>query len=116
MRLLCPFCQKPISVPDSEAGKRVACPECQEHFIAPLLATLFEQRPLPYAFALACLLLASSQYAGVYGRPLARARTFFGVHRVCRNGELLQLVHGNTIHGIQSVDAFSVPPRPPAKP
>ena len=39
MRLLCPFCQKPITVPDSEAGKRVPCPECSEHFIAPLLST-----------------------------------------------------------------------------
>src|SRR5262245_40904578 len=39
MRLLCPFCQKPITVPDSEAGKRVPCPECNEHFIAPLLST-----------------------------------------------------------------------------
>ncbi|HKA06324.1 MAG TPA: hypothetical protein VKD71_03645 [Gemmataceae bacterium] len=39
MRLLCPFCQKPITVPDSEAGNRVPCPECNEHFIAPLLST-----------------------------------------------------------------------------
>jgi hypothetical protein len=37
MRLLCPFCQKPISVPDSEAGKAVNCPECGQQFAAPQL-------------------------------------------------------------------------------
>src|SRR5262245_8204430 len=39
MRLLCPFCQKPITVPDSEAGKTVNCPECREQFAAPQLFT-----------------------------------------------------------------------------
>jgi hypothetical protein len=39
MRLLCPFCQKAISVPDSEAGKAVNCPECGQQFAAPQLFT-----------------------------------------------------------------------------
>jgi hypothetical protein len=39
MRLLCPFCQKAISVPDSEAGKAVNCPECGQQFAAPQLYT-----------------------------------------------------------------------------
>lgn len=39
MRLLCPFCQKSITVPDSEAGKEVNCPECHERFAAPQLYT-----------------------------------------------------------------------------
>jgi Na+-transporting methylmalonyl-CoA/oxaloacetate decarboxylase gamma subunit len=37
MRLLCPFCQKAITVPDSEAGKAVNCPECGQQFAAPQL-------------------------------------------------------------------------------
>src|SRR5262249_17073760 len=37
MRLLCPFCQKAITVPDSEAGKAVRCPECSQQFAAPQL-------------------------------------------------------------------------------
>jgi membrane protein implicated in regulation of membrane protease activity len=37
MRLLCPFCQKPINVPDTEAGKAVNCPLCQQMFAAPYL-------------------------------------------------------------------------------
>jgi hypothetical protein len=45
MRLLCPFCQKPITVPDSEAGKTVNCPECREQFAAPQLFT-----PAPTAY------------------------------------------------------------------
>jgi hypothetical protein len=39
MRLLCPFCQKAITVPDSESGKAVNCPECNQQFAAPLLTT-----------------------------------------------------------------------------
>jgi hypothetical protein len=39
MRLLCPFCQKAIAVPDTEAGKAVDCPECGERFAAPQLYT-----------------------------------------------------------------------------
>jgi hypothetical protein len=39
MRLLCPFCQKAITVPDTEAGKAVHCPECGEQFAAPQLYT-----------------------------------------------------------------------------
>lgn len=39
MRLLCPFCQKAITVPDTEAGKPVDCPECGQEFAAPQLYT-----------------------------------------------------------------------------
>jgi hypothetical protein len=37
MRLLCPLCQKVISIPDNEAGKAVNCPECKKVFQAPSL-------------------------------------------------------------------------------
>lgn len=52
MRLLCPFCQKAIAVPDSDAGKAVNCPECGQQFAAPQLFTpppspLSELAPLP---------------------------------------------------------------------
>ena len=46
MRLLCPFCQKAITVPDSEAGKAVNCPECNQQFAAP---QLFTPPPTPAA-------------------------------------------------------------------
>ena len=36
MDFLCPNCQKAITVPDSEAGKAVNCPECNQQFAAPL--------------------------------------------------------------------------------
>jgi hypothetical protein len=39
MRLLCPFCQKAITIPDNEAGKAVNCPECGQQFAAPQLYT-----------------------------------------------------------------------------
>jgi hypothetical protein len=37
MRLLCPFCQKQITVADIEAGKSVECPLCHQTFPAPYL-------------------------------------------------------------------------------
>ena len=39
MRLLCPFCQKAITVPDTAAGQPVDCPECGQEFAAPQLYT-----------------------------------------------------------------------------
>ena len=39
MRLLCPFCQKAITLPDSAAGTDVDCPECGREFAAPQLYT-----------------------------------------------------------------------------
>jgi hypothetical protein len=47
MRLLCPYCQKAITVPDSEAGKEVNCPECRERFAAPQLYTPAPPPPEP---------------------------------------------------------------------
>ncbi|WP_020470922.1 hypothetical protein [Zavarzinella formosa] len=35
MRLLCPFCQQVITLPDNEAGKAVNCPLCKQAFQAP---------------------------------------------------------------------------------
>ena len=37
MRLLCPFCQRAITVPDADAGKAVPCPLCGQTFAAPEL-------------------------------------------------------------------------------
>jgi len=48
MRLLCPNCQRAITIPDSDAGKSIACPLCSHSFAAPQLYTApsFDQ-PLP---------------------------------------------------------------------
>lgn len=43
------------------------------------------------------------------GRILVSDRSFFGVHRVIESGRQVQLVHGNTIHGIQDRDRPSEP-------
>jgi hypothetical protein len=44
MRVLCPFCQKPSTHSDSEAGKSVECPECKKTFPAP---SLYVSAPIP---------------------------------------------------------------------
>jgi hypothetical protein len=58
------------------------------------------QRPLRFALGIIAVLLAGQLYHGVYGPPLYRVRSFFGVHRITRDPEsdCLQLVHGNTLH------------------
>jgi hypothetical protein len=35
MRVICPNCQQTTTVPDSEAGKTIACPQCAHSFQAP---------------------------------------------------------------------------------
>jgi hypothetical protein len=76
-------------------------------FAGPLVVCYtFSERPLRFALGLAAILLAANTYDGIYGRTLYRARSFFGVHRVTLDptGSYRLLVHGDTIHGQQSVD------------
>lgn len=76
-------------------------------FAAPLVSCyLFYERPLRFGLGIGAILLAASAYDGVYGRTLYRARSFFGVHRVTLDptGSFRVLVHGDTVHGKQSVD------------
>jgi hypothetical protein len=66
----------------------------------------FGKRPLRFAAGLGAMLLASSFYVGPFGRVLATERSFFGVLRVSNDfgGQYRILIHGATIHGIQSLD------------
>jgi hypothetical protein len=66
----------------------------------------FGKRPLRFALGLAALVVASSLYAGAYGRFLLKERNFFGVSRVAndQNGKLRYLFHGAIVHGIQNLD------------
>jgi len=75
-------------------------------FAVPLLVCFsFSRRPLRFALGLGALLLASGLYSGPYGRVLLTERSFFGVYRVSDDGGYRQLIHGSTIHGLQSTDA-----------
>lgn len=76
-------------------------------FAVPLIVCYtFLERPLRFGLGAAALVLAAGAYSGVYGRTLYRTRSFFGVHRVTLDptGGYHVLVHGDTIHGQQSVD------------
>jgi hypothetical protein len=66
----------------------------------------FKARPLRLALGIAAILLASDLYEHVSNRFLYRKRSFFGVMRIRDNpeGNFRELVHGNTIHGRQSLD------------
>jgi len=74
-------------------------------FAVPLLVCFsFSSRPLRFALGFGSLLLASGLYAGPSGRMLLTQRSFFGVYRVSEAGGYRVLIHGNTMHGIQSMD------------
>jgi hypothetical protein len=51
MRQICPNCQQSVTVADSDAGKTVPCPACQQPFAIPALfaAQVFEPPPAPPA-------------------------------------------------------------------
>ncbi len=76
-------------------------------FAPPVLACFFcSQRPLRFGLGLAAILLAGTLHQGEQGRSLYSARSFFGIHRVTvdATGQFHMLVHGKTIHGMQSLE------------
>jgi hypothetical protein len=68
---------------------------------------LFTRRPARLAAGLTVFILVGGViYPLVAQRELYADRSFFGIHRVLTdpNGEFHLLVHGNTIHGVQSLE------------
>jgi SAM-dependent methyltransferase len=68
----------------------------------PLLATIFVHRSDSYALAVALILATGLLWPGIHGDIIERRRSFFGVHRVTQDLNLIKLVHGNTVHGMQA--------------
>jgi hypothetical protein len=75
-------------------------------FVPLVLCYTFLARPIRFALGLGAILLAGTLYRGVHGTTEDRARSFFGIHRVTVDptGSYRVLVHGNTVHGRQSLD------------
>lgn len=71
-----------------------------------LLAFLMSRRRVRFTLALAVILLLSSFFKPGVPAAIHTERSFFGVHRVARDssGRFVQLIHGRTLHGIQSLD------------
>jgi hypothetical protein len=69
----------------------------------PLLLTT--GRPLRFGLAMGALFLASAMALAGRSQLLYQERSFFGVHRVrlAGAGRFHELVHGTTLHGVQSV-------------
>jgi hypothetical protein len=72
---------------------------------AVLCYTLID-RPVRFTLGLGALIVASFFYVGSEGRPIYTGRSFFGVLRVTTDAQerFHQIVHGNTVHGRQSLD------------
>ena len=69
-----------------------------------ILCFLMVDRPIRYALMLGSLFFASNLlHTNSAGEVVHAARSFFGVHRVITldRGRFFELVHGNTIHGLQ---------------
>jgi len=75
-------------------------------FAAPLIiAYMMHRQPARFALGIAAIILASGLYSGIQGTALHRERSYFGIHRVTKVDGFHRLIHGNTIHGQQSLDA-----------
>jgi hypothetical protein len=63
-------------------------------------------RPRRFALGVGACMLGTAFYGGVLGTTVHEERNFFGVLRVTRDatGRFLQIVHGTTVHGSQSLD------------
>lgn len=73
-----------------------------------LIAMLFlrcSSRPLRFGLAVGALLLASGLIHKTKPELLLQERSFFGVHRVSKEGKFHTLHHGTTLHGAQSTEA-----------
>lgn len=83
----------PISIAWMFAGPLVVCYTVHE-------------RPLRFGLGVGAIVLAAGAYGGIHGRTLYQVRSFFGVYRVTLDptGSYRLLVHGNTVHGRQSID------------
>ena len=71
-----------------------------------LIAFAFSRQPVRYGLSIGAVLFVSATFGGSRGHVIHSDRTFFGVHRVVidPSGSYRQLLHGSTIHGLQSLD------------
>ncbi|MBI2378876.1 MAG: fused MFS/spermidine synthase [Deltaproteobacteria bacterium] len=69
-----------------------------------VLCFMMSRHRLRFALAVAAVLAVGRFAPALQGSTLETERSFFGVHRVTQDEELVQLVHGKTIHGMQSTD------------
>lgn len=70
-----------------------------------VVAYIWARRPVRYAVAVTCLLLAGMSHGGFRGKTLWADRGFFGVLQVTREraGRFQLLVSGRTMHGKQAL-------------
>jgi hypothetical protein len=69
-----------------------------------LLCYFLHKQPARFALGIAAAVLASGLDPGVHGTRIYRERSYLGIHRVTRLNGMHRLVHGNTVHGQQSLD------------
>jgi len=71
-----------------------------------LVAFGFSRQPVRFGLAMGAILTVAAIFGSPRGHTVHSERTFFGVHRVAidLSGAYHQLLHGGTIHGLQSLD------------
>ncbi|MGE3803371.1 MAG: fused MFS/spermidine synthase [Gemmataceae bacterium] len=74
--------------------------------IPALICFFFVDNARQFGLGIVTLLLFASTFHGLHGTVEYRTRSFFGIHSVTydSNKKLRALIHGNTVHGRQSLD------------
>jgi hypothetical protein len=62
------------------------------------------RRPIQFALGIAAVFLVSTVYVSAPPGLLYTERSFFGINRVVADSSYHALRHGNTLHGVQSLD------------
>jgi hypothetical protein len=74
-------------------------------FGMPLLVALLGcDRPIRFGLGVGAVLLVTSIIHGANEPALLHTRSFFGVYKVEKSGNYHRLLHGTTLHGMQSID------------
>ena len=71
---------------------------------AAVICFSFLKRPIRFGLGIGAIILVGLMVTGSQEQVIFKERNFFGILQVKRNQKYIQLTHGTTLHGAQSLD------------
>ncbi|MGE4107339.1 MAG: hypothetical protein AB7F66_09010 [Bacteriovoracia bacterium] len=69
-----------------------------------LLTYRYVKSPIIYGLSLAALFILVHYSVSTSSTTIHRSRSFFGTVKIIDDGKFKKMIHGNTLHGLQSID------------